>query len=108
VSPRAAPIRHLGRASACRNQIQEEVRNFRRFLGRIASDETALRAEVPNGASATEEYGGMFSAEHLVDDITANIISAWDEVAPRLKNDPMELEKRLARRRLKTLRRPLT
>jgi DNA-binding CsgD family transcriptional regulator len=45
--------------------------------------------------------------EAPVDDITANIIRAWDAVAPRLQTDPMELEKRLARRRLKTLRRPL-
>lgn len=42
-----------------------------------------------------------------MDDITSAILSAWAVVGPRLKNDPMELAKRLARRRLKTLRRPL-
>ncbi len=42
-----------------------------------------------------------------VDDITSAILSAWDVVGPRLRNDPIELAKRLARRQLKTLRRPL-
>jgi DNA-binding CsgD family transcriptional regulator len=42
-----------------------------------------------------------------VDDISSAILSAWAVVGPRILGDPMELAKRLARRRLKTLRRPL-
>src|SRR5947207_12729928 len=42
-----------------------------------------------------------------VDDVSAAILDAWAEIGRRLKSDPLELAKRLARRRMKTLRRPL-
>src|SRR6266496_4239854 len=46
-------------------------------------------------------YGG-----DAMDDITRAILDAWAVVGPKVRGDPVELAKRLARRRMKTLRKP--
>lgn len=41
-----------------------------------------------------------------MNDLDAAIFAAWSDLLPRLRNDPTELARRLARRQLLTLTRP--